>query len=96
MHWVVLKRSNKKKGKYFEFFDSYDLPLNYLPSKWARACYKSDDCVFQEKNSKVCGQYCALYLCNTKIMQIFSCASNNPIIQRENDNKCLYLFNKLK
>lgn len=91
MHWIVLKNEKEK----IVMFDSYNLPLSILPTKWKNKVVKSDNCVFQNKDSIVCGQYCALYVLNEEIMTIFTCVKSNSKNSMCNDVLCMFLYNYL-
>ncbi len=90
-HWIVLKR----KRNHYLFFDSYDLNTTIFPKNWINYIKKSDDCIFQNEDSKVCGQYCALYIVQPSIIKNFKCTSENSEKSLENDMKCLYIFEKM-
>lgn len=91
IHWIVLK--NEKKN--IVMFDSYNLPLNILPMNWRNKVVKSDNCVFQNEDSVVCGQYCALFILNEEIMTIFKCVKSNSNNSLCNDILCMFLYNYL-
>lgn len=91
VHWIVIKNL---KGRII-MFDSFDLSTRILPKPWSEVVVKSDDCVFQNKESTVCGQYCALFILEEKLMSIFKCTSPNSKKSVKNDVLCLYMFQKL-
>lgn len=93
MHWIVLKNDFKKKK--IIMFDSYDLPVTILPVRWAAKVEKSDECVFQNKKSIVCGQYCALFILNRKIMKLFRCTAPSSSTSVKNDLLCMNVYNEL-